>query len=480
MFAIFFCLLVFLFFPFPSPKCLTLYAREVLSKPEMLSLVRDLLQDATEKAFDHGRGGGSREANDLIERFKDILTQRGVLPNPLERAWFTPKVTMEELLQASQCTPSFRMLPEERDVAPCSGRSQKDQSVLNDMWVSIPTGSEDSTFARQMRKNVHEEALWKVEDERFECDMVRLSLSAHTLSFLSSLSLSFLSTDSRLSLPPLPTKVIDANDATIAVLEPLVEEAQRLRRSKESIAWQFRLDRRSLSTTHLKAIARIYGGQGNEVLELLRRSPAAALPVILKRLKQKQSEWRRAQKESARKWRATVGANYPKSLDHRAFYFKQLDKKRLTAKSLVKEARAATSGPAHPRKDGVMKLDYSSSSLDASEPAVAAPKVAHLHSCVFNVLSAYAATLDASLDAELVALRTKVRSSFLLFAIFFCLLIHSFVCSSILSFKARDDRIERAGEQAPPREQRRRRDGGGARGGGGADARRRGEQRGEG
>ena len=128
----------------------SVYAREVLSKPEMLSLVRDLLHDATEKAFDHGRGGGSREANDLTERFKDILTQRGVLPNPLERAWFTPKVTMEELLQASQCTPSFRMLPDEREVAPCSGRSQKDQSVLNDMWVSIPTGSEDSTFARQV------------------------------------------------------------------------------------------------------------------------------------------------------------------------------------------------------------------------------------------------------------------------------------------------------------------------------------------
>ena len=357
-------------------KCLTLYAREVLSKPEMLSLVRDLLQDATADTFDYGEdgtGSGGR-ANELIERFKDILSQRGILPNPLEHAWFTPKVTIEMLLKANACTPSFRELPEDHGVTPCSGRSAKDQSVLNDLWVSIPTGSEDSTFARQMRKNIHEEALWKVEDERFECDMV-----------------------------------IDANDATIAVLEPLVAEAERLRRKNESVAWQFRLDRRSLSTTHMKAIARIYGDQGNEVLELLRRSPAAALPIILRRLKQKAVEWTAARKDNALKWRSTVGANYPKSLDHRAFYFKQLDKKRLTAKSLVKETREVTSIAAAgaPRNSGVVKLDFRSASNAKKSGALDDSLAAHLHSCVFAVLASFASKLDETLDADLLNLRAR-------------------------------------------------------------------------
>jgi hypothetical protein len=40
-------------------------------------------------------------------------------------------------------------------------------SVLNDVWVSVPTGSEDFSF-KVTRKNTYEEALFKCEDERYE------------------------------------------------------------------------------------------------------------------------------------------------------------------------------------------------------------------------------------------------------------------------------------------------------------------------
>jgi paired amphipathic helix protein Sin3a len=43
--------------------------------------------------------------------------------------------------------------------------------VLNDIWVSVPTGSEDFTFKNQ-RKNQYEEVLFKCEDERYELDLV--------------------------------------------------------------------------------------------------------------------------------------------------------------------------------------------------------------------------------------------------------------------------------------------------------------------
>jgi hypothetical protein len=36
---------------------------------------------------------------------------------------------------------------------------------------------------------------------------------------------------------------------------------------------------------------------GEEILELLRRNPAGTIPVLLKRLKQKDLEWRRARAE---------------------------------------------------------------------------------------------------------------------------------------------------------------------------------------
>ena len=65
--------------------------------------------------------------------------------------------------------------------------------VLNDLWVSVPTGSEDFSF-KIMRKNVFEDALFRCEDERHEIDMV-----------------------------------LDNNAAAIRVLEPLADEIAALK-----------------------------------------------------------------------------------------------------------------------------------------------------------------------------------------------------------------------------------------------------------
>jgi len=83
-----------------------------------------------------------------------------------------------------------------------------------------------------MRKNQYEEALFKCEDERYEVDMV-----------------------------------IENNAAAIRVLEPLAEEIAALQAAEPTV-WQFRLDSRSLGVLHLKAISRIYGDHGAEMLEV--------------------------------------------------------------------------------------------------------------------------------------------------------------------------------------------------------------------
>lgn len=61
--------------------------------------------------------------------------------------------------------------------------------------------------------------------------------------------------------------------------------------------FSFQLEKRYLSTIHLNAIARLYGDHGEEILELLRKNPIGTVPVILKRLRQKDLEWRRARSE---------------------------------------------------------------------------------------------------------------------------------------------------------------------------------------
>jgi paired amphipathic helix protein Sin3a len=73
--------------------------------------------------------------------------------------------------QCRRCTPSYRALPHNYPRGKCSGRTGLCDSVLNNNWVSVPTGSEDFGV-KNLRRNQYEEALFKCEDDRYEIDMV--------------------------------------------------------------------------------------------------------------------------------------------------------------------------------------------------------------------------------------------------------------------------------------------------------------------
>ena len=49
-----------------------------------------------------------------------------------------------------------------------------------------------------------------------------------------------------------------------------------------------------LLSSHFSSHLRLYGDHATEILDLLRKNPAGTIPVVLKRLKQKDAEWRRA------------------------------------------------------------------------------------------------------------------------------------------------------------------------------------------
>ena len=48
---------------------------------------------------------------------------------------------------------------------------------------------------------------------------------------------------------------------------------------------------------------RIYGDKSPEVIDGLKKTPHVVLPLVLKRLKQKDEEWRTAQKQFNKVWR---------------------------------------------------------------------------------------------------------------------------------------------------------------------------------
>lgn len=90
--------------------------------------------------------------------------------------------------------------------------------------------------------------------------------------------------------------VIETNSATIRVLEGVQKKMSRL--SPEELA-RYHLDDNlggTSQTIHQRAIYRIYGDKAGEIIQGLKKNPSVAVPIVLKRLKVKEEEWRNAQK----------------------------------------------------------------------------------------------------------------------------------------------------------------------------------------
>lgn len=128
--------------------------------------------------------------------------------------------------------------------------------------MSRPTWrSEDHASCIATKKNVYEEALYRVEDERYSYDMN-----------------------------------IEANLNTIALLEPVSKKLGSMtEEEKNSFKLAPGLGGPS-KTIYQRVMKKIYGKeQGAKVVEKLHNQPAQTVPVVLKRLKQKDEEWRRSQ-----------------------------------------------------------------------------------------------------------------------------------------------------------------------------------------
>ena len=228
----------------------------------------------------------------------------------------------------------------------CSGRDEMCKSVLNDEWISHPSfSSEDSVFMAH-KKNVYEEALHRTEEERHEYDF-------H----------------------------IDALVRTIGILEPLSHKIMAMNPEERTL---FRLKPNfggAGKAVHQRIIKKIYGREaGLEVLQAMQDTPALALPVVLTRLKQKESEWKRAQREWNKIWRAVDLANYARSLDHQGIISKIADKKALTSKAFVAQIeaimetqmarRAALVDPLYARARPQHQLEYDIEDQDVLRDAL--------------------------------------------------------------------------------------------------------------
>jgi len=119
--------------------------------------------------------------------------------------------------------------------------------------------------------------------------------------------------------------LIETNGSTMRVMEGILEELDKDSRDRNRLRCAHKVNLALFKAVHLKAVERVYGDHGPEMVEHLLRAPRVALAIVLPRLKVKDEEWRKARRDMNKIWRDVYKDNYYKSLDHRSFYFKQVD-----------------------------------------------------------------------------------------------------------------------------------------------------------
>ncbi|KAL7611565.1 hypothetical protein Lser_V15G07715 [Lactuca serriola] len=302
-------------------KCLHIYSTEIITRKELQSLVSDLLGKHTDLM--EGFGAFLERCENIDEFLAGVMDKKALWnvskstrtdekerehrrdidankeKDRYKEKYWGKSIQELDLSNCQRCTPSYRLLPDDYPIPSVSQRSELGTQVLNDLWVSVTSGSEDYSF-KHMRRNQYEESLFRCEDDRFELDMLLESVSS--------------------TIKRAEELLNGINDRSIGTDAPIRMEDH-------------------FSVLNLRCIERLYGDHGLDVMDTLRKNLPVALPVVLIRMKQKQEEWTKCRSDFNKVWADIYSKNHYKSLDHRSFYFKQQDSKNLNPKCLVAEIK---------------------------------------------------------------------------------------------------------------------------------------------
>jgi hypothetical protein len=302
-------------------KCLNLYSQDILRQDELIKLVSNFIGGDLLSWFK--RYIGYKSKRQLVdadeERMEEEATDSEAEPRPKFQQRRRYREVEEQLptvgphdipeLNLADCRrvhASYRLLPANYKLPSATGRDDIGREALNDSLLCCASFErEDSTFVSS-RKNAYEEALFRCEDERFELDLL-----------------------------------IEGNRATLAVLEPINKRLEAMDKAEQD---SFRLDTRlngHSAMIYRRNLHRIYGDKAEAILEALQKRPSISISVVLRRLRQKDEEWRQTLREWNAVWRTVHLKNYYKALDHQGIDFKANDRRNLSLKTVVADVNTA-------------------------------------------------------------------------------------------------------------------------------------------
>ncbi|KAH6900820.1 hypothetical protein BKA70DRAFT_1388716 [Coprinopsis sp. MPI-PUGE-AT-0042] len=267
-------------------KVVNLFTQDYIDMARLVQESRRYLSEDLHRQFKEILGWDNRKESDYIasERYSAITN--------FHKPSTTNVIEQQVPVESNERYSSYRPVSAQEANVPCSGRDEMCRLVLNDEWVSHPAWSK---------------ALHRSEEERHEYDF-------H----------------------------LEAITRTIAMLEPINNKIMAMSPEEKG---GFKIKPNlggNWKAIHTRVVKKIYGrDQGMDVIASMQDSPALAVPVVLQRLKQKEEEWKRAQREWNKVWREVDARNYAKSLDHQAITFKAADKKAITTKAFVSQIEAA-------------------------------------------------------------------------------------------------------------------------------------------
>ncbi|OLY77828.1 Transcriptional regulatory protein SIN3 [Smittium mucronatum] len=292
-------------------KLLNLYNQEILDEDDLLDGAEKLIGGDYDlfnwfKLFVNSYKPRKKSQPDLITIQENEFSVDSVSENPKtselndDLSIFRPKPILEN---CKSYGPSYKLLHKIDSESKCSGRDSMCWEVLNDSWVSYPIwASEESEFVHH-KKNQYEDALFRCEEDRHEMDIN-----------------------------------IETNLSLIRVFSSMINQIENMSEDEKS-----QVNLKTLLNGHSEALFRralrkIYDSQRlPEILEAFNTHPLVAVTVILKRLKQKDEEWRKQRRVMIKVWREIDSKNFYKSLDHHGLTLKANDRKSLSAKVLISE-----------------------------------------------------------------------------------------------------------------------------------------------
>ncbi|KAL4573718.1 hypothetical protein LXL04_020533 [Taraxacum kok-saghyz] len=146
-------------------KCLDIYNTEIITRKELQRLVSDLLGKHPDLMEGFTTFLGRENIDGFLADVMDKSKVKGMVPNLLGQ--MAKKGNIIIMLQKRAKSIQELDLSDCQRCTPISQRSELVTQVLNDLRVSVTSGSEDYSF-KHMRRNY----LFRCEDDTFELDML--------------------------------------------------------------------------------------------------------------------------------------------------------------------------------------------------------------------------------------------------------------------------------------------------------------------